>query len=78
MSRVHLCSFQAAPEVTRKTTYEQLRADVLRAGRFSAFEASATPRAAALYTRLCKDPAVRTIHEPKFRYPWTGVREATP
>lgn len=73
---VHLCSFQAAPPVTRRTTYEQFRADVLAAGRFSCFEASDNPRAARFYTQLCKDPTVETIKEPEFSYPWTGVREA--
>lgn len=69
--RVHICSLQEAPDVTRRTTYEELKAAVLKAGRFSVFEATANDRAARLFTRLCKDPTVETV---KLGFPWTGVR----
>lgn len=72
---VHICSFESVPDVTRKTTYEELRAAVLKAGRFSVFEATATPRAAALFTRLCRDSTIETT--PK-QFPWTEVREKKP
>jgi hypothetical protein len=69
---VHVCSFQAAPDVTSRTSYEELRAAVLKAGRFSAFEASANQRAGRLYTRLCQDPTIETTD---LGFPWTGVKE---
>lgn len=72
--RVHICSFQAAPDVTRRTAYEELREAVLKASRFSAFEATANKRAAELYTRLCQDPTVETK---SLGFPWTSVREKT-
>lgn len=67
-----VCSFQSAPDVTRRTTYAELRAAVLAAGRFSVFEATASARAARLYDQLIADPTVK-----KFRrgFPWIGVRE---
>ena len=67
-----VCSFQSAPDVTSRTTYGVLRAAVLKAGRFSVFEATATPRAARLFTQLCQDPTLETSD---MGYPWTGVRE---
>jgi hypothetical protein len=69
---VHICSLQSVPDVTQKMTYEELRTAVLKAGRFSTFEASANPRAAMLFTRLCRDPTLETT--PK-GFPWTEVRE---
>jgi hypothetical protein len=68
---VHICSFQATPDVTRRTTYEEVRAAALAAGRFSAFEATANARAASLFTRLCQDSSVETFD---LGFPWTGVR----
>ncbi len=67
-----ICSFQAGPDISRKTTYKKLKALVLRAGKFSVFEATANERAAALYTRLCRDPEIEIDHQ--LAYPWTGVR----
>lgn len=71
--RAHICSFEAGPKVTRKTQYHEFRAAVLKAGKFSAFEATESPRAAALYDQLCRDKTV--ITEP-VGFPWTKVREA--
>lgn len=68
---VHICSFQAGNDVTRKTTYEELRATILKAGRFSAFEATANRWAAGLFDRLCRDPTIETFD---LGYPWTGMR----
>jgi hypothetical protein len=77
---VRICSFQAGPEVVQRvgrrarylSSYEELRAAVLKAGRFSAFEATASARAAALYTQLCQDPTVETK---PLGFPWTSARE---
>lgn len=74
MSHEHcaICSFQAVEDVNRKTRYEDLKATVLKAGRFSAFEAGANKFAAALFTRLCRDPELEMDHSAG--YPWTLVR----
>ena len=71
--QVHVCSFQSVDTPTRKTRYEDFRAKVLKAGRFSVFEATANQTAAAAFTRLCKDPSVKTE---TLGFPWTAVREA--
>ena len=72
---VHVCSFQAGPDVTRRTRYEALRRAVLKAGRFSVFEAMESARSARMFTRLCRDPAVETF---ALAFPWTGVRKPKP
>lgn len=69
---VYVDSFEAGPTVTRKTQYANFREAVIRAGRFSAFEATANKYAAGLYTRLCRDPEVET--DISCGYPWTLVR----
>lgn len=76
--RVHICSFQAGPDVEqrvgkrwRRITYDALKAAVVKAGRFSVFEATATQYAAGLYTALCADPTIETWD---MGFPWTGVR----
>ncbi len=68
----HVCSFTVCPTVTAKMPYEEFRSAVLRAGRFSAFEATETPRAAKMFTRLCADPWIDT--DKSCGYPWTRVK----
>ena len=70
--KVHLCSFQSVDTPTPKTDYAEFRAEVLMAGRFSAFEASANNLAAGLFTKLCRDKAVRCTD---LGYPWTKVEK---
>ncbi len=70
---MHICNFQAGQDVTRKTKYEDLKAEILRVGRFSCFEATANQWAAGLFTHLCRDPEIETDHE-QFGFPWTGVK----
>lgn len=72
---VHVCSFDALPKVTQRTTYESLRSAALKAGRFSVFEATDSPRAAKFFTRLCRDPTVKTT---PMGFPWTRVERAKP
>ncbi len=84
MSDVIVCSFSSVDEIkgvngTRKLrgaadrrVYGALKASVVAAGRFSVFEATASQRAADLYTRLTKDFELETFDLP---FPWTGVRE---
>lgn len=56
----------------KATDYATVKREVLAAGRFSTFEASATDLSARIFTRLCKDPDLETFD---MGYPWTGVRE---
>lgn len=69
---IHICHTEALPEelLTNKTTYDELKALVLEAGRFSCFEASSRPHIARLFDQLCKDPDIQTTDQ---GYPWTGV-----
>ena len=69
---IHICSFSAVT-IPRRThlTYEILKEAVLKAGRFSCFEATETMKRAELYTTLCADPEIETWD---LGYPWTGVR----
>lgn len=69
---VHICSFQSAPTVRKRTRYADLKKAVLEAGRFSVFEATENQYAAKLFDRLCKDPELETF---PIHYPWTGVRK---
>ena len=69
---IHICSFQSADTVTRRTTYGDLKAAVLKAGRFSVFEATANDRAAGMFDRLERDPDIETDHTCGF--PWIGVK----
>lgn len=71
---VHICSFEAVEHLRESTlAYEELKAAVLRAGRFSVFEASATSKRARLFTRLCSDPEIITDKD-SVGFPWTLVR----
>jgi hypothetical protein len=71
-AKVIVCSFTSTDQLRgRKRTYENLRAAVLEAGRFSVFEATGTMRDARMFTRLAKDPGIETF---KMGFPWTGVR----
>ncbi len=72
MTPFHVCSFTACPTVAAQMPYEEFRAAVLRAGRFSAFEARETQRAAKMFTRLCADPWIDT--DKSCGYPWTVVQ----
>jgi hypothetical protein len=73
-----MCSFDAVPDASaalRKGGYEAFKAAVLRAGRFSCFEATANPVLARCYTRLCRDPEV-VVDKTSCGFPWTKVRKA--
>lgn len=68
---VHICSFQAVKPVTKSTRYADLKAQVLKAGRFSVFEATANYYASKLFDRLSRDPEIVFT---SLGFPWTGVR----
>ena len=67
MRNVHFCSFQSVDTPTPYSAYEDFRMAVLKAGRFSAFEAGDNT---ALYNKLCKDKTVKCTD---LGYPWTKV-----
>lgn len=72
MSVVHIDCFEAAGHVTgKRRCYESVREAVIKAGRFSCFEATASMTNAVWFTRLCRDPEIETFD---LGYPWTGVR----
>lgn len=73
---VHICSFSSTDELRGRTlTYENVRAVVLKAGRFSVFEATQTARHAGIFDRLRKDPTLEILGDKDgYAYPWTGVR----
>ena len=54
-------------------TYENIKAAVLKAGKFSCFDVE-TNRDGRLFTQLCRDPEIETFD---LGYPWTGVRRRT-
>lgn len=78
-----VCSFASTDEIkglqgrrrlhgaAAEAVYAALKATVLKAGRFSCFEATASTRAAHMFTRLCGDPSIETFD---LGFPWTGVR----
>ena len=74
MSRygIRVCAFGECTDHLRgqALTYEALKAAVLEAGRFSCFEATRDRRRAALFDRLCKDPALQVE---TLGFPWTKV-----
>lgn len=72
---VHICNFSSTDELRGKTlTYENIKAVVLKAGRFSVFDATQTDKHARLFDRLERDPEIETYRNPP-GYPWIGVRE---
>lgn len=66
------CSFEALPDLGNVTTYQQLKALALKAGRFSIFEATQNQRIARLFVKLDADPEVDV--QP-IGFPWSTVRK---
>lgn len=63
--------FASRPGRKRKRpTYEELKEAVLKAGRFSCFEASVEGRG-DMFTRLMQDPDIEKV---EMGYPWIGVK----
>lgn len=72
---VHVDSFEAVATLKGKSlTYENLKAAVLRAGKFSVFEATATAKHAKLYTQLNNDLEIELDNE-SVGFPWTLVKK---
>jgi hypothetical protein len=72
MARViHICMGDQI-NYPRKYTYQGWKDAVLKAGRFSVFEATATSRKALFFDTLCKDHDVEVDIE-SVGFPWTKV-----
>lgn len=67
---IRVDSFEAL-DLPKRPTYQQVKREVLRRGRFSAFEASEHPD---LFDELARDPEV--MLDSSGPYPWTKVRDA--
>src|SRR5690606_39250655 len=72
MSGVHICSFDALPDVTRKQQRDQVYVlgALAQAGRFSVFEATANQTIARTMTFIMQSGWVRDIGG---EYPWMKV-----
>ena len=76
MSVIFLDRFDVVSDLRGKNrTYENIKAAVLAAGRFSCFDVE-TKKDGVMFTELCNDPELE-IDTVNFSYPWTGVRRRT-
>ena len=69
---VIICNDEAGPSCNARTKYVDFRAAVVKAGKFSVFEATANSYARKLYTMLHDD---RTLEVKPVGFPWTTVTE---
>ena len=68
---IHVCSFDSTEHLRgRARTYAAVKAAVLKAGRFSVFEATASMKNAVIFTTLERDPTV--VVKRDYGYPWIG------
>jgi hypothetical protein len=73
--KVYIDSFSSTDLKGKSLTYENIKRQVLAAGRFSCFEASETAKHGKIFTALCRDPELEILKDDHgFSYPWTGVR----
>ena len=74
MSVIFLDRFDTVSDLRgKKRTYENIKAAVLKAGKFSCFDVE-TRRDGVMFTQLCNDPEIEVV---KMNYPWTGIRRRT-
>jgi hypothetical protein len=72
-----VCSFESTDDLRgKRLTYENVKARVLEAGRFSVFEATVTQKHARLFDRLMKDPEL--AFDQSCGFPWTKVQRIQP
>lgn len=72
-NHVFLDRFDTVSHIRGKhRTYENIKAAVLRAGRYSCFDII-TQRDAKIFTALHCDPELE-IDKVNYSYPWTGVK----
>jgi hypothetical protein len=70
MTKAIFCRFDSVSDLRGKQrTYENVKAAVLKAGRFSCFDVQ-TQKDAKIFTALCRDPELEVIN---LQYPWTSV-----
>lgn len=78
MKTIHVCRFDTVLDMPRKLqTYQNVKARVLEAGKFSIFEATHNDYLAGIFTRLVRDPGLE-IDSKNVAYPWTAVRLRSP
>jgi len=82
-ARIIICSFESTSDIkglhgkyelhgaAAERVYASLKATVLKAGRFSIFEATGSKRGAVFFERLHNDPELEVEQQP---YPWLGVK----
>jgi len=71
MKQIFLCRFDTISDLRgKKRTYENIKAAVLEAGKFSCFDVE-TNKDGRMFTKLCRNPEIETF---KMSFPWTGVR----
>lgn len=71
-----ICNFASTDDLKGKNlTYENVKSLVLDEGRFSVFEATATPKHCRIFTDLGHDPELETY---EMEFPWTGLRRKDP
>lgn len=76
MNDLHICSFGTDVSDLRgkNLTYENVKALVLKAGRFSIWDAGATAKHARLFTELENDLDIETDRE-SLGFPWIQVKK---
>jgi len=72
MAAIFMDRFDTVSElVGKQRTYGNIKAAVLKAGKFSCFDV-VTEKDGRLFTKLCNDPEIETFN---MGYPWTGVKK---
>ena len=71
MEKIFLDRFDSVSQLHGKQrTYENIKAAVLKAGRFSCFDV-VTKKDGIIFTKLCCDPELEITY---LEYPWTEVK----
>jgi len=72
MEKIFLDRFDSVSQLHGKQrTYENIKAAVLKAGRFSCFDVQ-TQKDMLMFIALCRDPELEVVN---LRYPWTSVKK---
>jgi hypothetical protein len=69
--RMFVCRFETTEGIS-KLDYVAVKEAVVKAGRYSVFEATASAMAAKCFTHLDRDPEL--LIDRSLPYPWVGVR----
>jgi hypothetical protein len=82
LGAVHICRFDSVLDMftqrrrgQAKPTYNEIKAAVLKIGRYSSFEASYNKETISFFTRLDRDPNV--VSE-RAGFPWIKVKSKLP